>query len=257
MKTMDRRIAERRHGVTEQRAARRLRLLIGVVAIAVFVAAGFWVVHSPVLDVDRITVSGGSRSDPGATLDRLGIAAGIPTMSVDAAAIENALSADPWIEDATVVVTWPGTVEVEVTEHAPVAAVQAADGFAHVTLSGVVVEMLGEGHGQAVIVVPEPQPVRPGDVVAQSGVLGALEFVAGLPAEFRSGTTVYVDRADHLSATVGEYQIRLGRAIDMGRKSSAAVALIEYGIEAGSVVDVTAPRRPAVANPQPEVEDEG
>ncbi len=41
MKTMDRRIAERRHRVTEERARTRLRLVIGLVALVALAAAGF------------------------------------------------------------------------------------------------------------------------------------------------------------------------------------------------------------------------
>jgi hypothetical protein len=43
----------------------------------------------------------------------------------------------------------------------------------------------------------------------------------------------------------------------MQSKASALVALIGHGLAPGSSIDITAPRRPAVANPQPEVEGEG
>jgi cell division protein FtsQ len=257
MKTMDRKIAQRRHRVTEQRAAGRLRLLIGIVVIAVLVAGGLWLVRSPLLQIDTITVHGAVQSNPAAVLDRLGISEGSPTISVDGAAVEEGLLTDPWIEAATVDVTWPGSLDIEVIEHVPVAVVQAESGFAQVTDTGVVVQMLQDGSGHATIVVPHPGTLRPGVTANGSGLLGALEFIAALPPELHPGTIVYVDQAEHLSATMGEYQLRLGRAVEMRSKAAAAVAVIQQGVEPGSVVDVTAPRRPAVANPQPEVEDEG
>ena len=56
MKTMDRRIAERRHRVTEERARTRLRFVIGLVALVALAAAGFALVRSPLLSVNRVTV---------------------------------------------------------------------------------------------------------------------------------------------------------------------------------------------------------
>ena len=60
-----------------------------------------------------------------------------------------------------------------------------------------------------------------------------------------------------ITAVVGDYGVRLGRAVEMRSKAAALVAVIDYGAEPGSFIDVTAPRRPAVANPQAEVEAEG
>ena len=128
MKTMDRRIAERRHRVTEERARTRLRLVIGLVALVALAAAGFALVRSPLLSVNRVTVTGHEHSDPAAVLARLDVVPGMPTVSVDAGAIEAALRADPWVADARVVVSWPGSVDVEVTEQVPVAAVTTAGG---------------------------------------------------------------------------------------------------------------------------------
>jgi len=254
---MDRKIAARRHGVTEQRAAARLRAVIGFVALVAVAAAAFWLVRSPLLAVEHITVNGVEHSSPQAALDRLGVVQGTPTISVDAGALEAALATDPWIAQATVVVTWPGTVDIEVVEHVPVAVVETGDGLAQVTAQGDVVQLVSEAAGYPTIVVAGAGPVRVGSARTGSELLGSLAFVSGLGAELPAVTVVTIGEDAQITAVVGEYQVRLGRAIDMGSKAAALVALIEYGVEPGSAIDVTAARRPAVTNPQAEVEGEG
>ncbi len=257
MKIMDRRIAERRHRVTEERARTRLRLVIGLVALAALAAAGFALVRSPLLSVNSVTVTGAEHSDPAAVLARLDVVPGTPTVSVDAGAVEAALRADPWVADARVVVSWPGSVDVEVTEQVPVAAVITAGGYAHVTTTGVVVEMLDSPIGMALIAVNLPETIRPGTTLSTSATLGALEFIDWLPDDIARVTVVSVDEAGQLMATIDDLTVRLGRAREMQSKAVALAALIGQGLAPGSHIDITAPRRPAVANPQPEVEDEG
>jgi hypothetical protein len=255
MKTMDRKMAARRHGVTEQRAATRLRLLILAVGLVGLAAAAFWLVRSPLLEVDRVEISGAQHSEAAAVIERLGVTSGTPTISVDASALETALRADPWIADASVVVTWPGSVDVEVTEHIPIAAVQVPEGFAHVTAAGQVVQMLDEPAGIPLITIPaDAGPVRAGVTIGGPALPGALEFASALPPELAAVTIVAVDGSNQLSAVVGDYEVRLGRAIDMRSKAAALLALIAYGVEPGSSIDVTAARRPAVSNPQGQLE---
>ncbi len=257
MKTMDRRMAERRHRVTEERARTRLRLVIGLVAMIALAAAAFALVRSPLLSVDRVTVTGAEHSDPAAVLARFDVVPGTPMVSVDADAVEAALRADPWVAKARVVVSWSGSVDVEVTEHVPVAAVMTAGGYAYVTRGGAVVEMLDDPTGLALIAADVPETVRPGTTILAAATLGALEFIDWLPDDVARVTVVSIDEAGQLTATVDDLTVRLGRAREMQSKALALIALIGHGLSPGSYVDITAPRRPAVANPQPEVEDEG
>ena len=249
MKTMDRRIARRRHGVTEQRARARLKVVIALVILAGIVAAGFWIVRSPMLSIDEVTVTGANHSDPLGAIEAAGIRPGTPTISVDEASLESVLLADPWIAEARVVVTWPGSVEVEITEHVPIAVVQTANGFANITATGAVVQMLDAPTGWPVITTAEANTPRPGTGLGGAALLGALEFIGSLPPPLAGDAVVTIDAGQRLTASVAGYQVRLGRAIEMGSKAAALVAVIDHGVEAGSTIDVTAPRRPAVGQP--------
>lgn len=257
MKTMDRKIAARRHGVTEQRATARLRIVIGLAVLAVFAAAVFWLIRSPLLEIQDITITGAEHSTPAASLARFDVGPGTPTISVDAGALEADLLTDPWIAEAAVTVTWPGSVDVLVTEHVPIAVVVAQNGLAQVTLEGNVVSIIGDSAGYPTIVPAGAGMARPGGLMAGGAMLGSLKFVSGLPPELAATTVITIDDSSQIAAQVGDYEVRLGRAIDMRSKAAALIALIDYGVEPGSSIDVTAARRPAVTNPQPEVEGEG
>jgi cell division protein FtsQ len=254
MKTMDRKIAQRRHGVTEQRARARLKVMIALVILAGIVAAGFWIIRSPILSVDEVKVTGSDHSDARAAIESAGIGPGTPMISVDEASLESILLADPWIAEVNVLVTWPGSVEVEITEHVPIAVVQTTNGFANVTATGAVVRMLDDPTDWPVITTAQAQTPRPGASLGGAALLGALEFLASLPPALADDAVVNIDADHRLTASLAGYQIRLGRAIEMGPKAAALAAVIDHGVEDGSSIDVTAPRRPAVSNPQVEVE---
>ncbi len=109
MNTMDHRIAERRQQVTEDRARGRLKWLIWGVLVVIAVGATVWAVNSPLLSIRSVTVTGAERTDPAAIANSLEAGPGVPTMSVNAGAVEAALLEDPWIAEADVTVSWPGT----------------------------------------------------------------------------------------------------------------------------------------------------
>lgn len=257
MKTMDRRIAQRRHRVTEQRAQTRLRILIGVVALAAVGAAGWGLLRSPLLSIGTVAISGAKHADAAGVLERMQVSAGVPTISVDETAIETALVEDPWVDTARVVATWPGTLEIEIIEHIPVAALRRGDVLVAIAATGAVVERLEAAGTLPVVVDNQGSVPRPGSVVSAPATLGGVAFVEALPPELAAGSMVTVGAEGRLDATVVGHQVRLGRPVDLIAKASALAAVIESGVAPGSTIDVTAPSHPAVANPQPEVESEG
>ena len=255
MNTMDRRIAERRHEVTEERARGRLRWLIWLVLIVGAIAAAIWLVNSPILSIRTITVTGAEQTDPVAIAESLGVRSGSPTISVGAGEIEAALLASPWVAEADVAVSWPGTVEIHVRERVPVASITTDLGRFNAAADGVLVQRVDENAIPPIIYSDQLGAAREGDRVTHAASFGALEFVAALPPSLRRGATVTVT-GDTIEAVVGEYRIVLGRPIEMAFKAAAVEALVATGLEAGSRIDVTAPNRPAVAPPQSQLEGE-
>ena len=255
MNTMDHRIAERRHEVTEERARGRLRWLIWLVLLVVVVAATIWLMNSPILSIRTVTVTGAERTDPGAIADGLGVRPGTPTISVRGGAIEAALLESPWVADVDVTVSWPGSVEIDVRERVPVATISTDLGAFNVALDGVLIERTASGPIPPIVHSDRAGASREGDRISHAGTLGAVEFVAGLPPTLQRSTTVTVS-GDTVDALVDQYTVSLGRPIDMAFKAAAVDALIATGLDAGSRIDVTAPSRPAVAPPQSQLEGE-
>ncbi len=255
MNTMDHRIAERRQQVTEDRARGRLKWLIWGVLVVIAVGATVWAVNSPLLSIRSVTVTGAERTDPAAIANSLEAGPGTPTMSVNAGAVEAALLEDPWIAEADVTVSWPGTVEIHVVERVPVVAITIDGDAFQAAVDGVLVEHSTGGAVPPLIVTDVSIAARVGDQFSDAPTLGAIEFVAALPTALRRSTEVSII-GGVVGAEVDGVIILLGRPTDMAAKAAAVEALIAAGIERGSRIDVTAPLRPAVAPPQSQLEGE-
>ena len=255
MNTMDHRIAERRHEVTEERARGRLRWLIWLVVLVGAIAIGIWFINSPALSIRTVTATGAAHTDPVAIADNLGVRNGTPTVSVDAGEIEAALLASPWVAEADVTVSWPGSVEIHVRERVPIASVTTDLGRFNAAVDGVLVERVDETTQPPIVISDRTGALREGDHIAHAGTLGALEFIAALPEALRA-TTIVTIAGDTADAVVAEYSIVLGRPTEMAFKAATLEALAATGLEPGSRIDVTAPNRPAVASPQSQLEGE-
>ena len=252
---MDRRMAERRRGVAEQSARRRLRILLIAAIIAALGGIAAWALRSPLLDVDHLNVQGAVRSPAEAILASQGLGAGRALISIDEGAIEAALLADPWIAHAEVRVEWPATVDVIVLEYLPMAWVDGGDEWSLLSVEGAVLEHAAAPDAQtARIDLPIPG-VHRGSRVSDPDLLGALQFVAALDDVLREGAAVFAADGD-LWATVAGVAVRLGRPVEMPEKAAAVQALLGEELPPGSTLDVIAPTRPA-AIPGLPLEPEG
>lgn len=254
MTAMDTRVADRRKGVSEDKARRRLRWVLAAIAVILVAVGTFWLIRSPILSIATIDVTGAERTDPGATIAALGMGVGRPTIDVDGGAIEAAIERDPWIAEATVSVAWPGTIHVDVIEHEPLVPVMAGDSWYLVSADGAVLAS-APTPGVADAAVAIDLGVGIGETTADRSVLGALEFLDALPEDLRVGAALSV-ATEGVVAVVEGHRVVLGRPIDMGAKALVLEGLIASGLESGAEVNLIAPTRPAVANPQPLPEGE-
>jgi cell division protein FtsQ len=251
---VDGRIAARRRNVREAGARRRLRRVLGLVALAgVAGLVGWLFFQSSLLAVSKIEVAGHTNAAADEIVAQAGLRTGIPTITVDEAGVEAALEADPWVARAQVRVTWPGTVEVTILEHIPAGWVVAGDRWVLAAIGGAVLETAAAPPEGAPVIEVGSKTVRPGDAFQGPVVVGALEFMGSLPAQLAAGAVV--TRHDGgLEAVVAGHNIVLGGPDDMAAKARALVALVEAGLAPGAVVNLVSPIRPAVANTQPRVQ---
>lgn len=255
MTIMEPRVAERRKSVSEDRARKRLKWILLVIVAVGIVIGTIWLIRSPVLSIRQVEISGADRSDPMTAVDGLAMSIGTPTIDADAAAITDAIVVDPWVESVVVDIRWPGSILIEVIERTPVAPVLAGDRWVLVGRDGGVIMAIDDPTVHSVLVAIDLGEVALGDMITDPSVAGALEFIAHLSADQRRRTVVASERGG-LVADVGGHKVRLGRPVDMAQKASVLDALLDAGIQDGAAIDLIAPLRPAVTNPQPQVEPE-
>ncbi|MGI9641924.1 MAG: cell division protein FtsQ/DivIB [Acidimicrobiia bacterium] len=254
MTMMDERVAERRRGVSEDRARRRLRWVLGTIAAVLVAVGAIWLIRSPVLSIASVTVTGNTMSNPAAYVDELGMGIGVPTIDVRAGAIEEAIEADPWVADAVVAVSWPGSMSIDVTEQVPLAIVEAPSGWYLAAIDGSIIATSEERDDlPRVGIVAEGVAV--GEAASDEMTLGALAFVNALPEDRRADAVLFV-RDEGLFVVMDGHEVRLGRPNQLEAKAVVLVELLASGLEEGAAIDLIAPMRPAVRNPQPEVETE-
>ena len=246
MSTVDRRIAVRRRQVAEDHARGRLYLVMWGIVAAVVVGGLVWAAQSPLLDVDRVEVTGVSHSSVVDTLAALEIEPGMPLVAVRSGAIAEALESDPWVADAAARVVWPNRVEVQVAERSPVAVLRHDGGSWLVSTDGVVLAPAAdELFGTVEIVVAADVFVG----AAVSGdVAGAVDFVSALDGDLAASTLVTVAE-DGLAANVAGYPVRLGQGEDLAEKARVVSALVATDPPPGATIDVLAPSRPSIVAP--------
>ncbi len=253
MTVMEPKLAERRRTVSEDRARGRLKWVLLFLVLIGSIVGGIWLIRSPVLSIRNVTVSGAQHSDPASAIAAIGMGNGTPTIDVDKDAILSAIRSDPWVASAVVDVSFPGSISVEVVEHVPFATVMAADGWVTVSSNGAVVP--ADAPGGAPRISIDTGPVGSGYNIANPLILGALRFVEALPPDLAMAVDVSAE-GDGLVAEVGGHRVLLGRPADMNEKAVVLASLLASGIESGVEINVIAPLRPAIGNPQPQLETE-
>lgn len=255
MTTMEPRLAERRKGVSEDRARGRLRWVLVALVVLLAIVGGIWLMTSPVLSLRTVSVAGAERSDPMASVIALGMGQGTPTIDVDATALHDAILSDPWVRDVSIDIGWPGSLSIAVIEHQPFATVLAASGWVIVSSEGAVLEPAPPPTDRSFTVAVDAGPIAAGYDITNPMITGSLAFMGSLDADIAAGVIVK-SAGEGLEATVAGHVVRLGRPTEMHSKARVLSSLIANGLEPGVAIDLIAPLRPAVTNPQPEVEPE-
>lgn len=133
------RIAQRRADVVataHSHDRRRRRLLWAGLAVCLALLCGYLATRSELLDVDRVTVSGASRTSAAAVLHAGGLQPGEPLLGLDLASARARIARLPWVGTVYSSRSWNGSVTFEISERIPVAAVATPGGWAIVGAAG-------------------------------------------------------------------------------------------------------------------------
>lgn len=182
MSDVDPRIEGRRDEVRRQRR-RSLLVRLGLVgSVVLLVAAAFLATRSPILDVDRVTISGSTEVDADTLVAAAGVDLGDAMTDVDLGGAEESLEALPWVATASVARKWPATVEIALTERTPVATVTSTEGAQlAVDAEGRVLQPVDDAAGLLPLVGVEA--AEPGEFI-EAGPL--LDIAGAMPVDLAS-----------------------------------------------------------------------
>jgi cell division protein FtsQ len=246
------RMRSRRIGVRRDAGRRRLRRVGYALVLAALVAGGAVAIRSPLLDVDRVTVTGLGHTTSDEVREAAAIEQGEPLLSVDTDGAASRIEELPWVDTARVGRSWPSTVTVRVTERVPVAEVQVSD------TSVALVDADGR-----VVGIESRAADAPRELLALTGVEGRLRPGDRLPADARDALTVADAVAERMPGVVASVStdldaalvdggaIRFGSTENLGQKVTAAKTVLnEVDLTCLELIDVRVPGSPALTRNQ-------
>jgi cell division protein FtsQ len=252
---IDPRIEARRHEVAADAVRRRARRTASAFVLLASLTAGVLATRSPLLDVDRVEVRGSVRTPADAVVGASGIGHGVPLTELDARAAALGVEALPWVADARVSTSWPGTVVITVAEREPASLVHTPGGLAVVDRGGRVLEVLAPDSDEARAVdalgagpeVESSAALEPGAAVPDV-LAGAVALAAGLDAELApSVERVRVEDDELWFELVPRGEVRVGSLDDLGAKLLALrTMLVQVDLRCLDRMDVRAPASPVL-----------
>lgn len=239
----------RRIGVSRGRARRRLRVLIGGVAVAVLLSAVLVVYASPLFGIKTIEVNGVNDASAAEIVDVLEDFKGTPVARVETAKLTHAVAALPGMDDAAVAVSMGGTVTVTVTDDRPVAYAPTTDGTA---------AMVGPtGRVLSLAALPPQDLVRleatlepsVGGAVPQP-VVPAVDVAAALAPDLVAVTEAVGADDDGVELVLaGGVRAQIGSTDELPRKLASIATLMSERVESACLqrIDVSEPARATVS----------
>ena len=258
--TVDPRMKARRVAVLRAEGRRRLRILLVALGVILAAAAAWGVSLTPLLDVDRMAVSGIDPANRAEILESSQLSVGMPMAFLDVDAAQSYIAALPWVRSARVWRDWPATVRIAVDPRVPAAVVPAGGG--RTALIDAYGYAIGWGPGpvgldaQAGESDPAAGPLEaalPHVSVPFSGQLGdihtsadgPLAVVAAMPDDLRAWVrTVTLDEGQNRIGLelVGGATAALGEPVLIDDKISALRAVLATAdLECITTIDVTMP----------------
>lgn len=234
------RVAERRRHVQRSRRRRNVPLIL-LLIVTVVLIAGILIAASPLLAVDRITVSGADRTGAATVRIASHFSVGDALLGIDSEAATRRIEALPWVASASIDRHRSGTVDITVIERVPVAVAGGGRG-----------RMLIDRDGHILAVAPPETALpsigglRPADVVG--GVVRdkqqhLAEILATMPTSVRDDLLTLEGHGAELRAVRTDgIVIELGDDTAMRAKVDAVDAVLgHYGADEVAIIDVRVP----------------
>jgi cell division protein FtsQ len=238
---------EARMIIAKGRVRLRVWLVLGgaVAALALLGGAWVWLRDSPLVSVDRVTVTGLSGPDAGQIRLALGLAArNMTTLDVRLGQLRTAVAPYPVVRDLRVSTQFPHGIRIHVIEQLPVGALAAGGEMIAASADGTLL------HDVPTTSLPTV-PVRllpGGSHVTDPSALNALALLAATPQRLEARISeVSTISPRGLVAQLGSGPaIYFGAATELAAKWAAATDVLAAPASAGAAyIDVSDPERPA------------
>lgn len=250
------RIAQRRADVvaavrSDERRRRRV-LWIGL-AVSFALLCGYLATRSELLDVDRIAVTGATRTPAGEILEAAAINRGQPLIGLDLPGARSRIARLPWVKDVYSTRAWDGSVTFGVTERSAVAAVAMAGAWAITGADGRVLEVTpAPTDGVVPILGLNVVSATPGDWLTGTQT-GALAVAGSLYEPVRSAVrAVEVTPEGYVLDLHMPGRVILGDSSDIAEKLAAVhTFLAKVNLRCLEVLDVRAAAAPVLTRGYP------
>jgi len=245
---IDPRIRQRRIEVRRVEGRRRLRVLLILGGVFLVALMAWGATRSPLLDVDRVRITGTVHTTPADIGAASGIHNGMAMIDVDSGGAAARLRAIPWILRAHVERHWPATVTITVVERVPVAAVPAKAGVAVVDATGRVLATQPAPPPGVPVLLGLP-PAGPASTRIGGRAADLLAVVQAMPPQVaqRVAAIAAADGGQVELRLKPSGIVRLGSPDQLAQKMLATqTVLTQVDLTRLAVLDVRVPASPAI-----------
>lgn len=177
------RFRARRIEVKRDAGRRRLRRLGAIGVVLALLTVAYLVTRSPLLDLDRVDVTGLEHTDRQMLLATGSLDLGQPMTDIDIDRARARIAALPWVDTVSIHRHWPNTLEVEVTERRAVAALTVEGGWLVLDPTGRVLETRAARPTDLTVIAPTGATSEPGGSVG--AVLPAISLAGYVTPDLR------------------------------------------------------------------------
>lgn len=205
--------------------------------VTVLVVILYW---SPVLGVRSVQVQGNRTLEPAEVLGAAQVELGRSMLRIDEGEIRSRLEAVPKLSEVNVRLSWPSTVQLEVTERDAAAFAVAADGVQLVDSGGIPFDTVAQPPpGLPQLRVRTVAPDDPATSAATSALTALPPGLRGQVLEVRAA-----ESGDVRLLLTGNREVHWGNGTGAERKAAILPPLLT---RPGKLYDVTSPALPTVA----------
>ena len=226
--------------------ARRRRLKPWAIAGAVVVAlvtGSVALSYTSLFGARAVEVEGEERLGPKQVMRLAQVEVGTNVLHLDEGMAEARLEREPWIRDATVRTSLPGTISISIRERAPVFVLRSGSTGQFVAADGTLLGRAPKAAAHPEVTVPE------GVVFGRERMIAMADVVAAMVPALRArvDSIAVADDGDVSMVVDGEVDVNYGGATDPVVKAQAMRAILDYAADQGRgllSIDLSAPGAP-------------